>query len=586
MLVILGAALYFVALSFGFRPVAVVVAFAVVALGSFELVKDTATALRRHRFALDYIAIMAIGVSLATQEYFVAVILALMLSTGRALEAYGYTRAQESLTQLVDRIPQDVLVWRSPGSVEKAKLGAVSIGQEILVRKGEVIPLDGLLVSDGGLTDESSLTGEPYIMEKVRGDQVRSGTINVGEPLVIRVTRSEVDSTYTKILLMVSQAQHESAPLVRLADRYSGLFTIVTLVIAGAAYAVSHDVTRVLAVLVLATPCPLILATPIALMGGVNAAAKQRIIVKKLATLEVLSRCTAVVFDKTGTITLGRPRVVNLEVLCQDHTGTEILAISAAIERNSLHPIAKAIAAFAKEQAAPSLYARNIEERIGVGITGVINETRYTLQRAAESTGITIELLEGYKPLARFHLEDEIKLDSRQIISRLQSRGVRVCLFTGDRDDAARRVADQLGGDIFVRSECTPEDKKQGIDDLTKQGRTVAMVGDGINDAPALAYADVGIVFSNEEQTAASEAAGIVLLGGELELVEIAFGIAKQTVSIALQSILWGIGLSIAGMLLAAMGFIPPIAGAALQEVIDVGAILNALRASRSGANN
>ena len=581
--VIVGIIGYFLLLSLQFRGGAVVIVFAVVLLGSFDLLRDTVTAIRRRQFALDYIAILAIGVALATQEYFVAAILALMLSSGRALEGYGYRQAQKSLTQLIDRIPQDVVLWQDDGPGEKVKLGVVTPGQDILIRKGEVIPLDGLLVSEGGLTDESSLTGEPYLMEKVQGDQVRSGTVNIGEPLIIRVTRSEPDSTYKKIVRMVEQAQSEKAPLVRLADRYSGVFTLITLVLSGIAYFISQDVTRVLAVLVVATPCPLILATPIALMGGVNAAAKGRIIVKKLATLEALSRSGAVVFDKTGTITLGRPSFAGVETLSSTYTESELLAIAEAVERNSLHPLAKAIVAFAKEQSVPMLHASDVEERIGSGISGVVNEKRYRLQKAMESEGMAIELVVDGETLARFHFEDEIKGDARAIVSRLQERGVQVCLFTGDKLEAAQRVAGQLGKFILVQAECTPEDKKLGIDNLKRQGRTTAMVGDGINDAPALAYADVGIVFSNEEQTAASEAADVVLLGGELELVAKAFNIAKDTVRIALQSILWGIGLSVAGMVLAALGLIPPIAGALLQEVIDVGVILNALRASRSG---
>ncbi|MCX6023041.1 MAG: HAD-IC family P-type ATPase [Chloroflexi bacterium] len=275
---------------------------AVVVLGSYQLFYDTVVGLLQRRFALDFIAVLAILVSVGSGEFLVAAVIALMLSSGQALEAYGVAQAKKSLTGLIDRIPRHIVLWEGARAGRTESIAAVQIGQEVLVRRGEVIPLDGVLVSDAGLTDESSLTGEPYMIDKVRGDQIRSGTVNVGDAIVVKVIRREEDSTYHKIVKMVEEAQEEKAPLVRLADRYSVWFTGVTLVIAAFAYLISGDVNRILAVLVVATPCPLILATPIALMGGVNAAARKRIIVKKLSALEVLSRVRTIILDKTGTI--------------------------------------------------------------------------------------------------------------------------------------------------------------------------------------------------------------------------------------------------------------------------------------------
>jgi heavy metal translocating P-type ATPase len=596
--VVLGIAAYLALRALGQPVAAVSVAVAVTLLGGWGLLVETATLLLKRQYALDYIAVLAIAVGLWAGEYVVAMIIALMVSSGRTLEEYGVSRARRSLTALVDRIPSHVLRWDGPGDAHGSRgsvggpalVADVLVGERIYVRKGEVIPLDGVLESPGGLTDESSLTGEPYEIEKVAGDPLRSGTVNIGDPIVLRVTRPAGDSTYAKIVAMVRQAQDEKAPLVRLADRYSAVFTILTLAIAGAAYVLAEQVRgtdglrAVLSVLVVATPCPLILATPIALLGGVSAAARKKIIVKSLASLETLSRIDAIIFDKTGTITLGRPRVSEVANL-SGRPESELLGIVEAIERSSLHPLAKALVAYAREHdARPAhavVHATDVREEIGRGISGLVDGARYTLSRLQGGAGMAIELSREGERLAVFAFEDQIKDDSRETIDRLRASGLSVLIFTGDRREAALKVAERLGSDVVVRAECSPADKQAGIQELRRQHKVTAMVGDGINDAPALALADVGLVFSNEEQTAASEAADIVFLGGDFALVGDAVAVSRRTVRIALQSILWGIGLSVAGMGLAAFGLVPPIFGAALQEVIDVGVILNALRASK-----
>lgn len=551
-------------------------------LGSYKLIEDTARSMLKKQFALDYIAILAIVVSIITGEFLVASIIALMIASGRTLEEYGVSQARKALTKLIDRIPDEIILWENNQAGEKEKISNIKVGQEIFIRKGEVIGLDGTLVSKGGLTDESSLTGEPYMIDKIKGDQIRSGTINVGDPIVIKVTNAQIDSTYNKILDMVRAAENEKAPLVRLADRYSTIFTAVTLAISAFAYIYSDgNLQRVLAVLVIATPCPLILATPIALMGGVSAAAKKRIIVKKLASIEVLSRAKSFIFDKTGTITIGTPKLSEIEIIDKKYQEKEILSIAEAIERNSLHPLAKAIVAYAKQKKAPSLSVTDIKEKIGQGISGKVKNETYTLEKEKNIQGMSIGLSKGTSKIAVFRFEDEIKDESREIIKTLKAWGIEVSIFTGDKLEAAKRVVELLGEDISLRAECTPEGKQEGVMEFKKQGKVTAMIGDGINDAPALALADVGIVFSNEEQTAASEAADVVFLGNDFSLVLDALNISKQTIKIALQSILWGIGISVGGMLFASAGFIPPIAGAFLQEAIDVAVIINALRSSR-----
>jgi P-type E1-E2 ATPase len=367
-----------------------------------------------------------------------------------------------------------------------------------------------------------------------------------------------------------------------MADKYSGVFTIVTLAITAFAYAFSNfDLTRALAVLVIATPCPLIIATPIALLGGVNSASKKNIIVKKLASIEILSRAKALIFDKTGTITLGKPKVIEFSNLTKNYSDKDILAIAESIERNSLHPLAKAVVDFAKKKNAKIIHAQNIEEKIGQGILGTIDGKTYKLAKLESHEGMAIGIYEKNKLLGSFKFEDEIKQESKLIIQSLKNLGFEIFIFTGDKQQAAEKLVKNLGIEAHINAECTPEDKQKGIEDLKKSGKITAMVGDGINDAPALALADVGMVFSNEEQTAASEAADIVFLGGNFSLVIESLNIAKKTIKIAKQSIFVGIGISILGMVAASFGFIPPIGGAFLQEAIDVAVIVNALRASR-----
>ncbi len=581
LLVLIGFLFSLILYFLHFNSVSAIIAVLATILGGHKLIKDTILSLSKGQFALDYIAILAIIVSFITGEYLVAAIIALMIASGRSLEEYGVAQAKKSLTNLADRIPNEVSVWKNGQIIGKEKIFKIKVGEEILIRKGEAIGLDGILISKDGLTDESSLTGEPYTIEKFKGDYIRSGTINIGNPMVIKITKEAKDSTYTKIIDMVKKAQEEKAPLVRLADRYSTIFTIVTLLIAGFAYLYSKDLISVLSVLVIATPCPLILATPIALLGGVNASAKKRIIVKKLASLEVLSRINTIIFDKTGTITIGKPKVTFFENLSSGYNDKEILGIAEAIERNSLHPLAKAVVDFAKEKEAIMLSSQEIEEKVGLGISGVVKGKKYTLAKLKEKQGMAIELTEDSKRLALFQFEDEIKKETKTIIKTLQNLGFGLFIFTGDKKEEAEKVASQLGGNVRIKAECSPMEKQKGIAELKKQAKIIAMVGDGINDAPALALADVGMVFSNEEQTAASDAADIVFLGGDFSLVYQSLNIAKKTIRIALQSIVWGIGISIVGMVFASFGFIPPIAGAILQEAIDVTVIINALRASR-----
>ena len=582
-LILVGILLALYLLWIGQTLIANVLFILLIVLGSYDLFIEIFSSLIKGQFALDYIAIGAIVVAIITNQFMVGAVIALMLATGKNLEDYAGQQAKRNLTALIDRIPNDVYVVNEAGHSVKTKIDKVKVGEKILVRKGEVIPLDGVLVSENALTDESSLTGEPYFFEKFAGDSMRSGTLNIGESVTILVQKAEADSIYRKIIEMVKEAQDEKAPLVRLADKYS---TILTLIISVGAYLFTHSLDRVLAVLVVATPCPLILATPIALMGGVSACAKKRIIVKKLAALESLSRINAIIFDKTGTLTMGKPQVSELKVFDHKITHKDLYATAASIERNSLHPLAKAIVEAAKEHDAHMLKAQNVKEIIGKGIEGEVNGHVYQLVRSKDDQGMAIDFFkmhgtEAHK-IATFMLEDSIKSDTIVTLKKMQEFGLETYMFTGDKKTAAEKVVEKLGIDLHIRAECTPEDKQTGVKELKAAGKVTAMVGDGINDAPALALADIGMVFSNEEQTASTEAADLVFLGGDFTLVLHAINTSKRTIAIALQSIKWGIGMSILAMLCAAFGLILPLIGAVIQELIDVSVILNALRAAKS----
>jgi len=558
-----------------------IIALATIFIGAYPFFAEIIRSVLRKQFGLDYIALLAIITAVATQEYLVGSVIVLMLTTGVALENYATLKAKSSLTKLIDRIPNDVLVQDSQHQLTKTSIDDVAVGQHIVIRRGEVISLDGILLSASGFADESSLTGEPYMMEKKAGDIVRSGTVNIGETMHIQVTSERKESTYAKIIALVQQAQDSHAPLVRLADKYSRIFTVITLLLCAAAYVGTGDFSNVLAVLVVATPCPLLLATPIALIGGMNACAKQKIIIKNLASIEVLSRVDAMILDKTGTITLGRPTVTDVSILDPHYTRESVLSIAGAIEHNSLHPIAKAIVIAAKESLAPAVYATEVNEVVGKGISGTVDGNRYTLSKHLSSDHLTIELQKDSAPIAILTLEDEVKIDSKKEIHKLIRSGLAIFMLTGDKKAIADRLAQSIDPAITVQANCTPEDKIARIRELQSQGHITAMVGDGINDAPALAGADVGMVFSNEEQTAASEAASIVFLGGDFSLIMQVLLISKRTIRIAMQSIIIGIGLSVLSMIFAALGWIPPLFGSIWQEVIDVVVIVNALRASR-----
>ncbi len=552
-----------------------------IVIGGYRLLADSLQSLRRGSFALDYIAILAIATGVWTENYLVASVVVLMMTGGNALENYAQAKAKNSLTALRNRLPNQVQLLDKTGHTKATAIEKVVLGSLILLRKGEVVPLDGTLESASGRFDEASLTGEAYPVEKQTGDLVRSGTVNLGEAVSIRTTSTNLDSTYSHIVKLVQEAETAKTPFIQLADRLSGSFTLLTIVLASLTYFFSGDMNRVLAVLVIATPCPLILATPIALIGGMNAAARERIIFKKLAALEKLARVKQLVFDKTGTITFGQPLLEKVEIKASGWTRQQVLATLGALEKNSLHPFAKAVMTVLGQEKIKPKSATEVKEQLGVGLVGLVDGQEFQVKGSRNATEAQISLYQDKSEIATLTFRDEIKPDSLRVIAKLQALGLKLAVFTGDKLATAQALVAKLPGEIELRASLSPQDKQQGIVDMRQQGDAVAMIGDGINDAPALASADVGLVFSHQEHSAASEAADVVLLSGNFGGVLRVILIAKHTMKIAKQSIYVGLGLSMGGMILAAFGFLTPLAGAIGQEAIDLLVIFNALRARK-----
>lgn len=564
-------------------------------IGLASLGFDSIKKIVAKQFSLDYIAILAMVVALVTNKLGTGSVVSLMILVSEALEAYGAREAEAALKHLVEKIPKACRVKREDEThnfIEK-NIRDVHEGDVIFIRQQEVIPLDGYLASDAALMNEANLTGEIEPQTYRKGQLMKSGLVNAGPSLELRVTGTFATSTYQKIVNLVREAKKNPARTVRLAERYNYGFTAITLIMAGAAYALSHDPTRLLAVLVIATPCPLIIAAPVSFLGGINKASRKNIIIKRPAALETLSEITTIFFDKTGTLTLGDPTLKKIEVLPdgakEGFSETSLLATAGDIEVHSLHPIARAIVRAKQERGLPMNTSMHVREIVGDGITGTIGAKIYRLEKSADPNaasasggGIAIDIsMEEHGrsiPIGRFILDDIIKPETKQLLAALQKK-YHVAILTGDSEENAQRLFGDLGVTIHARQ--LPENKFAAVRNEQARGGCVMMVGDGLNDAPALAKADVGIVFSGTENSASIDAASIAILSRDASLVAHTIAIADETTRIAKQSIRWGIGLSILGMTFAFLGFIPPVTGAILQEGIDASVILNALRASR-----
>lgn len=553
--------------------------------------------LARGDVGVDAIALLAMAGSLALGQYLAGAVVAVMLSGGNALEAYAARRARRELSALLGRAPRTANIRRGT-SIDAVAIDAVAVGDIVVVRTGEVVPTDGTLRSDHATLDEAALTGESLPVEMSGGGDIRSGITNLGAAFEMAVTRPAADSTYASIIRLVKAAELRRAPFERLADRYATRFLAITLIAAAAAWIGSGDPVRALAVLVVATPCPLILAAPVALVSGVSAAARRGVIVKGAAAIEALGSVRAVLFDKTGTVTLGVPTVERIVPL-NGRSDTEILRLAASLDQVSLHGVATSLVAAATQDGLQLEVPYDTDEGVGEGIAGRVGARRVALGSPAflRSRGIddlpdTVALGVDGESARVFVavngrvegvvvLTDDLRVDAGGMVERLHRSGVRhVAIVSGDRAGVTERIGRQLGVDA-VHAGLSPSEKLDVCATVraAQWGGPVAMVGDGVNDAPALAGADVGIAMGTRGGSAAAETADVVIVDDRIDRVVDAIRIGRRSVAIARQSVLIGIGLSVTGMAFAAFGYLPPVAGAIAQEVIDVGVILNALRA-------
>jgi heavy metal translocating P-type ATPase len=552
-----------------------------------------ANLLRRGIVGIDVLAIIAIVSTVLVGEFFASLIIVLMVSGGKALEDFAQGRARRELDALLAREPQ-IAHRRVPGTdrTEDIAAGAVRIGDTILVRSGEVVPVDGDLLSASAAFDQSSLTGESMPVTRVAGDGVLSGSINGIAPATITATALAKDSQFQAIVALVAAASNNRAPVVRLADRYAIPFTVVSLLIGGIAWAASGDPVRFAEVLVLATPCPLVLAAPVAFIGGMSRASRNGIIVKGGGVLETLARARTAVFDKTGTLTYGSPTITRI-LPCAPWDDAGLLALVASAERFSSHVLASSIVDAAERRGLHLLAVEGASEIAAEGVAAQIGDRHISLGTLAfardaapdareadlEAGELAIYVAIDGRFAGTIVASDPVRDNARATIARLRGLRVRdIIMLTGDAHATASHVADAVGIASF-RSECLPVDKVEALRAVAD--RPVLMVGDGVNDAPVLSAADVGIAMGARGATAASESASAVILLDDISVVALAVEIGQDTVRIALQSIWLGIALSIALMLVAAFGVIPATLGAAIQEVVDLATILNALRAIR-----
>jgi heavy metal translocating P-type ATPase len=551
--------------------------------------------LRRGNFGLDVLAVTAITATVFVGDYWAAMIVALMVTSGAALEDYASARAHREVTALLERAPRFARRGDEHGQFREVPIFAVVIGDLLMVRPGEVVPVDGLLEQDAAAFDESSLTGEPLPVEHCVGDQILSGSVSQQRVAYLRATVSAEDSQYQQIINLVKAAAASKSPMVRLADRYAVPFTLVSLLIASAAWWLSGEPVRFAEVLVVATPCPLLIAAPVAFLAGMGRAAATGVIVKSGAVLETLARVRTIAFDKTGTITHGQPAVGMIQPadgVSADH----LLRVAAAAESCSTHVLATTIVQAASHQQLSLPDATNVEETTAAGMAATIEDKLTAVGNAGHVAAIT-----GHHPtttavppgniaiyvgntdqyLGRILLTDQVRDNAKLTLGALHRLGVAtVAMLTGDAATTANHIAGQLGIDD-VRAGLLPADKVAAVSSLTE--RPVAMVGDGVNDAPVLAAADVGIAMGAKGATAASESADVVIMLDDLSRVATSIAVAQRTVRVALEAIWLGIAISVVLMLIAVTGLLPAILGATLQEVVDLVAIGMALRAARPG---
>lgn len=553
---------------------------------TFTLLVEMIKTLRSGRYGVDILAITAIVATLAVGEYWASLMILIMLTGGDSLEDYASRQAGRELQSLLDNSPQ--IAHRKQGDrLEDLTLDQVKVGDILVVKPHEIVPVDGEAL-EAGSVDESSLTGESRPVDKKVGDEIMSGAINGEGSLIYKVTSLAEDSQYQKIVKLVKESQEKPAHFVRMADRYAVPFTAVAYLIGGIAWFITKNPVRFAEVLVVASPCPLILAAPVALVAGMSRSSRNGIVVKTGTTIEKLAGAKTIAFDKTGTITKGQLTVAEIDPV-PGLSKDKFLSYLASVEQESLHILARSLVSYA-EKRVDLLPVSNLEEVVGSGVQGEIDGKLIKIGRAefanadvkaGEATMIFASLDDRYIGSVTF--TDEVRKEAKATITQLQGLGItREIMLTGDR----KGVAESIAGEVGIRevhAECLPQDKITVLKSVPEEERPLVMIGDGINDAPALAIADVGIAMGAHGSSAASESADAVILKDDLSRVAIAVKVSQDTMKIARQSVLIGIFICVGLMLVASTGVIPALIGAMLQEVVDTVSILSALRAKNDG---
>ncbi len=564
----------------------------VLAFGGVPLVWDLLKKVSRRQFGSDLLAGISIITSVWLGQYLAGALVVLMLSGGEALESYAVRRASSVLAALAKRMPNTAHRKRSKDIIDIA-IDQIMVGDEVVIFPHEICPVDGQVMEGHGAMDESYLTGEPFIISKVAGSTVLSGAINGEASFTIRATKRALDSRYAKIMEVMRAAEEKRPHIRRLGDQLGAIYTPLALVLAIGAWAFSHEPMRFLSVLVIATPCPLLIAIPVAVIGSISLSARRGIIIKNPAILEQIGRCRTIILDKTGTLTYGRPIVTEINCF-NGFDKMQVLKYAASIEQYSKHPLAHSIVEAAKKAEAGVIEVGQISEPPGQGLRGVVEghtvliTSRGKLIKEGKElwfkdilqmSGLECVLVIDNQLAAYFHFHDEPRLEGKSFIKHLspQHKINRVMIVSGDRGSEVKYLADKVGIDMVYAGK-NPEEKIDIVRQETLHGPTIYL-GDGINDAPALTAATVGIAFGQNSDVTA-EAAGAVIMESSLAKVDELMHISRRMRAIALQSAVGGMALSVLGMLLAAGGYLTPVAGAIAQEIIDVIAVLNALRAA------
>lgn len=571
-------------LGFFVREVWVVVGFIGLAISIKWLIDD----LKMHTMGSDVLAVLSLMGTLITSEFFAMAIISLMLATGRLLESWAEGQAERELSSLLERIPRRTRKVLADGSLREIDVDEIAVGDQIVVRTGEILAVDGQLLTDA-VTDESALTGEPLPQHRGVGALLASGIVNAGSPFTIEAVNTAAQSTYAGIIALVREAQKKSAPSIRLANKWAIRFVPFALAVAGGAWLVTGEFDRAVAVLVAATPCPLILAVPIAVVSGLSQTAKHGAIIKSGAVLETLAKSRVVLLDKTGTLTYGGPEINSIDS-APGFTPHEVLQLAASIDQYSSHVVAQSIVNGSRERRIELLPVTDLHEKLGHSMSGDVDGIHVTVGQLSSEVPdwrqsrdeLQVGVYRNQDLIGIIGLADPIRRESSKLLEDLVKMGViEIAMLTGDKKATAEKVAEEIGIKK-VYSELSPQRKLEiTAEYMDKELGAVVLVGDGINDAPALALADIGVAMGARGASAASEAADIVIVEDSIDRLAYAIAISKNAMRRATEAVSIGMGLSVVAMFAGALGYANASQGALIQEGIDVIAICWALTALR-----